>query len=78
MTTKGNIMASAKSRRYGQGGHNHKQIRQDGRPNGKAFKSHPKGFDRMKGRLVPVLSGDKGKSFPPSLREVRELLARRA
>ncbi len=68
-------MASAKFRRYGQGGYNHKQIRQDGRPNGKAFKSRPKGFDRVKGRLVPVLYDSKGRSFPPSLREVRELMA---
>lgn len=32
----------------------HKKVRQDDRPNGKSWKQHPKGFDRIKGRLVPA------------------------
>ena len=52
-------MASAKSRRYGQGGMKHKKVTQAGRPNGKAFKQHPKGFSLQAGRLVTndVLKG---------------------
>lgn len=45
-------MASAKSRRYGQGGSNHKSTPNANRPNGKAWKSNPKRFDTDKRRLV--------------------------
>lgn len=52
-------MASAKSRRYGQGGSKHKQIREPARANGKAFKKYPKGFDLTLRRLITtdVLKG---------------------
>lgn len=50
-------MASAKSRRYGQGGSNHKHNLNPNRPNGKAFKKHPKGFSYTLRRLVTNLSG---------------------
>lgn len=45
-------MASAKSRRYGQGGSRHKNTPNQDRPNGKAFKQHPKGFSYTLRRLV--------------------------
>jgi hypothetical protein len=32
----------------------HKKVRQDGRPNGKSFKQHPKGFTTVDRRLVTV------------------------
>lgn len=47
-------MSSRKSKRYGQGGSNHKGIKQAGRPNGKAYKQHPQGFSPEKRRLVTV------------------------
>jgi hypothetical protein len=47
-------MASAKSRRYGQGGMKHKGTRQEGRPNGKSFKQYPKKFSEALRRLVTV------------------------
>lgn len=56
-------MASAKSRRYGQGGMKHKKVTQAGRPNGKGFKSHPKAFDGVKRRLVNVGNALKGRKI---------------
>lgn len=56
-------MASAKSRRYGQGGMKHKKVTQAGRPNGKAWKKHPKGFLEETGRLVSVGINLKGTTF---------------
>jgi hypothetical protein len=57
-------MASAKSRRYGMGGMKHKKVTQAGRPNGKAWKSHPKGFAYSVRSLVTVkLPHLKGVSF---------------
>lgn len=53
-------MASAKSRRYGQGGMKHKGTRQEGRPNGKPFKQHPKGFTTVDRRLITVSQESKG------------------
>lgn len=56
-------MASAKSRRYGQGGMKHKGTRQEGRPNGKSFKQYPKGFSETTHSLKTVtreLAGTKG------------------
>lgn len=47
-------MASAKSRRYGQGGSKHKHTPNQDRPNGKAWKKHPKGFSETLRRLVTV------------------------
>lgn len=38
----------------------HKNVRQADRPNGKSWKQHPKGFDRIKGRLVPADNQTKG------------------
>lgn len=32
----------------------HKKVREEGRPNGKSFKKHPKKFDAEKRRLVPA------------------------
>lgn len=32
----------------------HKGIRQDGRPNGKSWKKHPKFFNAIKRRLAPA------------------------
>lgn len=55
-------MASAKSRRYGQGGMKHKGTRQEGRPNGKSFKQYPKGFSYTLRRLV-TSETFKGESF---------------
>lgn len=55
-------MASAKSRRYGQGGSKHKHTPNVSRPNGKAWKKHPKGFSYQVRRLVTVLYG-KGESY---------------
>lgn len=48
-------MTSAKARRYGQGGSNHKKNPNVDRPNGKAWKKHPKGFSTIARRLVTVL-----------------------
>ncbi|HEY6018512.1 MAG TPA: hypothetical protein VIY48_00995 [Candidatus Paceibacterota bacterium] len=45
-------MASAKSRRYGQGGSKHKHTPNVDRPNGKAWKKYGKAFDSTLGRLV--------------------------
>lgn len=53
-------MASAKSRRYGQGGMKHKKVTQQGRPNGKALKQYPKAFDTGSRRLVSVGQNLKG------------------
>ncbi|HEY6021291.1 MAG TPA: hypothetical protein VIY48_15720 [Candidatus Paceibacterota bacterium] len=55
-------MASAKSRRYGQGGSKHKHTPNVDRPNGKAWKQHPKGFSYTLGRLVATKTF-KGASF---------------
>lgn len=49
-------MASAKHHRYGMGGSKHKKVTQAGRPNGKAFKQHPKGFSYTLRRLVTSLN----------------------
>ena len=38
----------------------HKKIRQDGRPNGKAWKKHPKGFNTLTRSLVTVGQSLKG------------------
>jgi len=56
-------MASAKSRRYGQGGSKHKGVRQDGRPNGKSWKQNPKGFSLQDGHLMTAGPARKGKTF---------------
>lgn len=40
----------------------HKNIRQDGRPNGKKWKQHPKAFDYGHRRLITVDQKDKGES----------------
>ena len=55
-------MTSKKARRYGQGGSNHKKNPNLDRPNGKAWKKHPKGFALTLRRLI---SSDvlKGTSF---------------
>lgn len=45
-------MASAKSRRYGQGGSKHKRTPNVDRPNGKAWKKFGKAFDPVLRRLV--------------------------
>lgn len=45
-------MASAKARRYGQGGMKHKRVTEPGRPSGKSYKKYPKKFDADKRRLV--------------------------
>lgn len=47
-------MASRKSKRYGQGGMKHKHTPNLARPNGKAFKQHPKIFSAGKRRLVSM------------------------
>lgn len=47
-------MASAKSRRYGQGGSNHKNTPNQDRPNGKAFKKFPQKFSAEKRRLISI------------------------
>lgn len=57
-------MTSAKARRYGQGGSNHKHTPNVNRPNGKAWKKHPKGFAIPLGRLVTTKLL-KGTSFGP-------------
>lgn len=56
-------MASAKSRRYGSGGMKHKKVTQQGRPNGKALKQHPKAFSLTRRRLVSTGSVFKGKTI---------------
>lgn len=56
-------MASAKSRRYGMGGSKHKKVTQAGRPNRKAFKSHPKAFSSLLRRLVSVGNAQKGQKI---------------
>lgn len=53
-------MASAKSRRYGQGGSKHKHTPNVNRPNGKAWKKFPKGWDSESRRLVIATLGTKG------------------
>lgn len=53
-------MASAKSRRYGQGGSKHKHTPNVDRPNGKAWKKHPKGFSETFRRLVTVPKAQAG------------------
>lgn len=45
-------MASAKSRRYGQGGSKHKHTLNANRPNGKAWKKYPKAFNTLTRSLV--------------------------
>lgn len=45
-------MASAKSRRYGQGGSKHKHTPNLNRPNGKSWKKFPKEFSETLRRLV--------------------------
>lgn len=55
-------MASAKSRRYGQGGSKHKHTPNVDRPNGKAWKKHPKGFALTLRRLITT-DALKGTSF---------------
>lgn len=47
-------MASAKSRRYGQGGSKHKHTPNVDRPNGKAWKKYGKIFSSDKRRLVTI------------------------
>jgi len=47
-------MASRKHKRYGQGGFKHKHTPNLARPNGKAWKKLPKGFDLYRGRLITV------------------------
>lgn len=56
-------MASAKSRRYGQGGSKHKHTPNVSRPNGKAWKQYPKGFLLTWGRLVTTSEAHKGTSW---------------
>lgn len=55
-------MASRKHKRYGSGGSNHKQIREPGRPNGKAWKKRPKAFDLTLKRLHSTTQALKGAS----------------
>ena len=50
-------MTSAKARRYGQGGSTHKKNPNANRPNGKAWKKHPKRFSEWARRLVTTLGG---------------------
>lgn len=45
-------MTSAKARRYGQGGSNHKKNPNANRPNGKAWKQISKVFSKAKRRLI--------------------------
>lgn len=47
-------MASAKSRRYGQGGSKHKHTPNVDRPNGKAWKKAAKIFSSSKRKLVTI------------------------
>lgn len=47
-------MASAKSRRYGQGGSKHKNTPNQDRPNGKAWKKAAKVFSSSKRKLVTI------------------------
>lgn len=47
-------MSSRKAKRYGQGGSNHKGVKQAGRPNGKAYKKIIRKFDPEKRKLVAV------------------------
>lgn len=69
-------MASAKSRRYGQGGSKHKNTPNQDRPNGKAWKKHPRAFDRIKGALVPAGDSTKGVATPARIldKKLRTLL----
>lgn len=53
-------MASAKSRRYGQGGSKHKHTPNVDRPNGKAWKKRPKGFDSITRQLETTTQQFKG------------------
>lgn len=53
-------MASAKNRRYGQGGSKHKNTPNADRPNGKAWKKLPKAFDLTLKRLHSASQGLKG------------------
>lgn len=53
-------MASRKQKRYGAGGFKHKRTPNVDRPNGKAWKKHPKGFTRRTRRLVTNLVGGGG------------------
>ena len=55
-------MASAKSRRYGQGGSKHKHTPNVDRPNGKAWKKLPKAFDLTLKRLHSTAQALKGTS----------------
>jgi hypothetical protein len=55
-------MASRKSKRYGQGGSKHKHTPNPERPNGKAWKRHPKAFDLTLGRLHSAAQALKGTS----------------
>lgn len=48
-------MASAKSRRYGQGGSKHKHTPNLNRPNGKSWKKNPKGFSLSRRALVTTV-----------------------
>ena len=52
-------MASAKSRRYGQGGSKHKKTPNADRPNGKAWKKYPKQFSHTFRRLADAVSRNK-------------------
>lgn len=47
-------MSSKKSKRYGQGGSNHKNTPNQDRPNGKAWKKTAKVFSSDKRRLVTL------------------------
>lgn len=53
-------MASRKHKRYGAGGFKHKRTPNLARPNGKAFKKHPKAFSWNHGRLITVGQDSKG------------------
>ena len=55
-------MTSAKARRYGQGGSNHKKNPNLSRSNGKAWKQYPKGFALTLRRLIST-DALKGTSF---------------
>lgn len=56
-------MASRKAKRYGQGGSSHKHVVNPDRPNGKAWKKRPKGFDLTLKRLHTTAQALKGKSL---------------
>lgn len=53
-------MASRKHQRYGQGGFRHKHVLNSERPNGKAWKKRPKGWDSESRCLVLATPGTKG------------------